>query len=453
MTNNLTMGKPAKALFLFTLPMLIGNIFQQVYNFADTAIVGKYVGEDALAAIGGTFVLSFLVLGIAIGASTGCSIIISRSFGEGNMKKVKSGITTAIVSITALGILMILIGLLALDPLMRLLKTPDNIFDIAYQYVVIIFIGSPFVYLYNCLTSIFNALGDSKTPLVFLIISAIANIILDLVFILSFNMGSNGAAYATIISQAFAAFGLLIFLFRKIRFMNLNVDSKFFDLTILKEMITIAIPSIIQQSIVAIGMMAVQGLVNSFGKEMIAGYTAATKIDSIAVTPMLTISTALSTYTAQNIGANKPDRIRAGHFASIKLMLCFAIGTSIIVAFFNRSLIGLFMDSGSGTQSIQYGVEYLKIVPMFYFLMGLMFAANGVLRGLGLMKIFLTSTLVNLCMRILFAYTLVPIIGYKAIFWSLPLGWLIAGAITNIYYFSGKWKKALNLKFNEKSKA
>ncbi|MFA5659638.1 MAG: MATE family efflux transporter, partial [Oscillospiraceae bacterium] len=396
MITNLSVGKPAKVLFLFTLPMLLGNVFQQLYNISDSIIVGNYVGEDALAAVGSTFVLVFLTIGIAIGSSTGSSIVISQAFGSGDMKKVRSGITTALISVTLLGFVISASGLFLLKPLLELLNTPAENFSAAYGYILIIFFGCPFMFLYNCLTAVFNALGDSKTPLKFLIFSTLTNIGLDLLFVINFNMETKGVGYATIIAQGLSAIGLLLFFLYKINRMNLGEKGKLFDFKILKEMTSYAIPSVIQQSIVATGMMAVQGLVNSYGQEMMAGYAAATKIDSIAVMPMLNISTALSTYSAQNLGAKKLERIKQGHFAALKLILFFAIMTSIVVAFFGEAFVNLFMDSEVSKEAIRLGTEYLKIVSVFYFLMGIMFAANGVLRGIGFMKLFMLTTLINL---------------------------------------------------------
>ncbi len=442
MIKNLSEGKPAKVLFLFTLPMLLGNLFQQLYNISDSIIVGRFVGKDALGAVGATFGIIFLLIGIAIGASLGSSVIISQAFGAGNMSKVRSGMTTALISVTLLGIIVMILGFIFIGPLLSLMNMPEHNYDLAYNYMIIILVGCPFMYLYNCLNAIFNALGDSKTPLKFLILSTFVNIGLDILFVIHFKMKTNGVGYATVIAQGLAAIGLFAYFINRIRRLNFGTGYKLFDFKIFKAMSRVAVPSIIQQSIVACGIMAVQGLVNSYGDDLMAGYASATKVDSIAVMPMLNISTALSTYTAQNLGANKLERIKQGHFAAIKLILFFAIITSLVVAFFGEAFVSIFMDSEEGPKAIELGTEYLKVVSMFYFLMGIMFAANGVLRGIGYMKIFMLTTIVNLSCRIYFAYALNSLLDYKSIFWALPISWLVGSLISNIYLATGRWRRA-----------
>lgn len=441
MVTNLTEGKPSKVLFFFTLPMLLGNIFQQLYNLADSLIVGRVVGPDGLAAVGGSFAISFLAIGIATGASQGCSIIISQCFGAKDYNKMKTGFTTALIAVTSMGLLIMIASFFFLKPLLTLLKTPNDIFADTLSYVRIVFIGCIFLFAYNCLTAIFNALGDSKTPLKFLIASTILNIILDIIFVAFMNMGVNGAAIATLIAQILSAVGLFLYFMKKLKTLPGEKSTTLFDTVILKNMLRIAIPSIIQQSMVSIGMMAVQGLVNSFGKEMVAGYTAATKIDSIAVMPMINIGIALSSYTAQNLGADKPERVKKGYHASVRLVLIFAVIISALIYIFGRYFVAAFIDSNVGSTAISYGLEYLQIVSVFYVIMGFMFITGGVLRGAGDMKIFMLSTLVNIISRIAFAYIFVPIIGHTAIFWSLPVGWLLAGTISFTRYISGKWKR------------
>ncbi|MEG0615457.1 MAG: MATE family efflux transporter, partial [Oscillospiraceae bacterium] len=281
----------------FTLPMLLGNIFQQLYNMADSLIVGRIVGPNGLAAVGASFAISFLAIGLSQGASQGCSIIISQCFGAKDYKRMKSGFTTALIATISVGFLLSLTSGLFLRPLLELLQTPEDIFEQSLSYVQIVFSGSIFLFAYNSLTAIFNALGDSKTPLKFLIASTILNIILDILFVNNFHMGVNGAAIATLIAQVLSAVGLFLYFIVKIKKMDIcQGKAPIFDWDILKNMTKIAIPSMIQQSMVSIGMLAVQGLVNSFGSDMVAGYTAASKIDSIAVMPILNIGIALSSY-------------------------------------------------------------------------------------------------------------------------------------------------------------
>ena len=446
MVKNLTEGKPEKVLFFFTLPMLLGNIFQQLYNLADSIIVGRVVGSDGLAAVGSTFAISFLAIGIATGASQGCAIIISQCFGAKDFKKVRSGFSTALISVVSFGFIVWIASIFFLEPLLRLLKPPADIFDTSLSFIRVVFIGCVFLFTYNCLAAIFNSLGDSKTPLFFLIFSTILNIVLDIIFVGIMKVGTIGAAYATLISQIFSAVGLFVYFLFKLKKMNFGKERvPLFDINIFKNMTRIAIPSILQQSMVSIGMMAVQGLVNFFGKDMMAGYAAATKIDSIAVMPILNIGIGLSSYTAQNLGAKIPERVKQGYKAALKIITIFAVCVSILILIFGKYFISVFMDSQTSATAIKYGIQYLQVVSVFYFLFGIMNVSNGILRGSGDMKSFMTSTLVNIASRIIFAYALVPVMGYHSIFWSIPLGWGLSGAISFIRYKSGKWKEKVRI--------
>lgn len=443
MVTSLTEGKPAKALFFFTLPMLLGNVFQQLYNIADSVIVGQIVGKGGLAAVGASFGVTFLSIGIATGASQGCAIIISQCFGAKDYKKVKSGLSTAMISVIVLGAIMWIASLFFLRPLLTLLQTPPDIYESSYAYARIVFMGCIFMFTYNSLAAIFNALGDSKTPLKFLIASTLLNIVLDLVFVGGLKMGVSGAAIATLIAQVLSAIGLFIYFLIKIKSFGFGEEkAPIFDGIQLKNMVRIAIPSMIQQSMVSIGMMAVQRLVNSFGTDMTAGYTAATKVDSIATMPMLNIGIALSTYTAQNLGASNPLRVKQGYHAALKIAAIFCVVMTAAILIFGRFFVFAFIDSSTGAASIAYGTEYLQVVSIFYFLFGIMCITNGVLRGAGDMKPFLIATLVNIFARIVFAYALAPIMGYKSIFWSIPLGWLLSSFVCVTRYFSNKWNKS-----------
>ncbi|MDD4571996.1 MAG: MATE family efflux transporter [Clostridia bacterium] len=446
MIKDLTVGKPTKVLFFFTLPMLLGNIFQQLYNVVDSIVVGRFVGADALAAVGAAFPVVFLALAITMGTSMGCSVVISQYFGSHQYKKLKSAITTTLIAGVGVGAILTIIGLLVYKPLLALLQTPNNIIGDAYTYLYIYFFGLIAFFLFQSLSSVFSALGDSKTPLYFLIVSTTINIVLDFYFVLSLGMGVAGVAIATVIAEVVAAIGLFIKLklyFKKLVFNEdeAEVKAEIFDLPILKQMATIAVPSVIQQSLVCIGIMAIQGLVNSYGSNVIAGYTAATRIDTIAMMPMMNISMAISTYTAQNIGAGKIERIRQGFNAGVKMMLVFGIFITAVIFLFGSNLMGLFVDmSKTDPQVVQIGINYLQVVSVFYILMGTLFSANGVLRGAGDMRFFMFSTILGFGTRIAAAYVLAAFIGVAAIWWSVVIGWL-AGAIIAVWrYKSGLWQ-------------
>lgn len=440
--KDMTAGKPAKILFLFAMPMILGNVFQQLYNIVDSVVVGNFVGAEALAAVGASFPITFLFVSIAIGAGTGCSVIISQRFGAKRMSEVKTGITTALITIVGIGIVVMGLGLLINSPILNLMNTPANIFEDAGTYLRIYFFGIAFLFLYNVLTAIFNALGDSKTPLVFLIISSIINIGLDLLFVIKFNMGVAGVAWATLISQGISS--LLSFSCLMIRLNKIQVDepSPIYSLDILKSMSVIAIPSIIQQSIVSVGMLFVQTLVNGYGSNIVAGYTAATKIDSIAMMPMINISNAMSTFTAQNIGAKKSERVRDGLKAALIMVAVISISISIILNIWGSSFVGLFVDSVSNQAVIDVGAKYLSIVSIFYVIMGILFTCNGLLKGAGDVGFFMTTTLSNFACRVGFAYLLSYWIGSEAIWWSIPIGWIVGGTLSSLRYRSGKWDRS-----------
>lgn len=479
MTNDMTIGNSSKILFYFAMPMVLGNIFQQFYTIIDSVVVGNFVGANALAAVGASYPITFVFITIANGASIGCAVVISQLFGAKYMGKMKTAIHTSLISIGIFSTILMILGLASSNAVLNLLKTPSDIFDDANIFMKIYFMGVVFLFLYNITNSAFNALGNSKTPLGFLIFSTFLNIGLDLLFVIKFNMGVKGVAYATLISQGMAAFLSLGYLLKEIskikveayvrkdnisfkdlkvkinkfsknkNHMKFNYEEsktleeykvKWFDFNILKSMCKIAVPSIIQQSIVSVGNLFVQALVNGYGSIVIAGYAAATKIDSITIMPMSNLSNAVSTFTAQNIGAKKEDRVKGGYKSALIMIGIFCACIAFILFVYGKNFIGMFVDSNSNQGVIDIGAEYLRVVSLFYFFMGLMVVTNGVLRGAGDIKAFLTSTVTNLSTRIIFAYGLAFLIGQKAIWWAVPLGWIFASTVSIIRYKSGKWK-------------
>lgn len=444
MIKDMTEGNPSKSLFYFALPMVIGNIFQQFYNIVDSIIVGNFVGVNALAAVGASYPITFVFITVANGASIGCSVVISQFFGAKKIEKMKCAIYTSLISIGILSFILMIIGLAFSEIILNLLQIKDNIFYDTNVYMKIYFAGSIFLFIYNISTSSFNALGDSKTPLTFLVLASIINIFLDLLFVLKFNMGVKGVAIATFIAQSISAVLSLYFLLKKIKDIDKRKKSisniKIFDLDIFISMCKISVPSTIQQSIVSIGNLLVQALVNSYGVTTIAGYTAATKIDSIAILPMANLSNAVSNFTAQNIGAKKIERVKSGYKSAVMIIAIFSISVTCLLFVFGENLIGLFVNSDSNAEVINIGVEYLRIVSIFYFFMGLMVTTNGVLRGSGDIKIFMLSTVGNLGTRVILAYLFAYIIGAKAIWYAVPLGWIIASTISVVRFRSKKWK-------------
>lgn len=446
MVKDLTKGSPLRILFFFALPMLIGNIFQQLYNIVDSVIVGNFVGSNALAAVGAAFPVVFLSISVAQGLSMGASVVISQQFGARRIREMKTTISTAVISMLVLAAIVMAIGAVAAQPLLALLKTPENIIADSASYLRIYFFGAVFLFMYNIFNSTYTALGDSRSPLAFLILATIVNIVLDYSFVVYLHMGVPGVAWATLIAQGAAAALSGFFLLRKLMKLENEEGEEngrhiWFDWGALSRVTRIGVPSMIQQAIVSVSMMAMQGLVNSYGSDFIAGYTAATKIDTIAMMPMMNFSNALSSYTAQNVGAGKLKRVKEGYKATLFMTFCFCIIITLAIYLCGPLLIGIFMDSNQSAAVIDYGVTYMKVVSIFYLLMGIMFASNGVLRGSGDMGAFLVSSMLNLGVRVVCAYGLNALIGNGgAIWWSIPIGWLVGAAISVVRFLSGKWK-------------
>ncbi len=448
MVRNLTEGKPLKLLFFFALPMVAGNLFQQLYNMVDTAVVGKFVGEDAVAAVGSSFPIVFLSVAVASGLSMGCNVVVSQLFGAGRIHEMKSTISTAIISLSVLGLIIMILGTILTGPLLQLLGTNADIMADAQTYLRIYFGGAVFLFLYNTLNGIYNAQGDSKTPLIFLMISSLTNIVLDLVFVIEFEMGVAGVAWATLIAQGMCALASLVVMFRRMRRMP-NEPGKekekipVFHLVAIKRIARIGLPSMLQQSLVSLSMMLMQGLVNSYGKVLVAGYTAATKIDSLAMLPNMNFSNAMSSYTAQNIGAGKYDRVKEGLKACLFMVVVFSLIITLVIFLFGNQLLSLFLEPGDTSGAMGYGLAYMHTVSMFYILMGVLFVPNGMLRGAGDMGAFTLSSMANLFSRVGIAYALANLtpLGANSIWWSIPAGWAVGATFSLLRVKSGRWMR------------
>ncbi|WP_058486033.1 MATE family efflux transporter [Defluviitalea phaphyphila] len=425
MIKDMTKGNPSKILLSFAMPMILSGMFQQFYNIADSVIAGNFAGVDALAAIGASYPITMLFIAIATGSGIGCSIIISQLFGFKDYTKTKTAIFTAIISITTLSILLTILGNILCSHIIKLLNTPQNIFDDSSLYLRIYVLGLIFLFIYNIGTSTFNALGDSKTPLYFLIFSSMLNIILDLIFMAGFNMGVAGAAWATFIAQGISSILTIVYLFYTIKKIETKNPPKYFEFNMLIKMSKIAIPSIIQQSIVSLGQLFIQALVNSFGSNVVAGYSAAIKIDSFFKIIAIIMGNSVSSFTAQNIGAKKLDRVIDGKNSAIKAMLIYSVASAIIIFIFKNNFIGFFIDSDSNKEVIKIGVSYLTITSLFYFPFSLLMISNGILRAFSKMKSFMFITLTNLFLRVFLSYFLANFIGYNSIWWSIVTGWIV----------------------------
>ena len=431
--------KPSRALFIFALPMIIGNLFQQAYTIVDSAIVGHFVGETALAAVGASYALTSIFICIAIGGGIGASVIISQHFGGHDYEKMKTSIYTAMLSFLVISMLLGGIGLCFSRQIMTALNTPADAMNIAVIYLNIYFYGLPFLFMYNILSSLFNALGESRIPLYLLIFSSVLNIILDLYMVAVLDLGVAGAAYATFIAQGISAVCSFIIFLRTLRRYE-GRATQLFSKTEFIAMSKIALPSILQQSTVSIGMMLVQSVVNGFGTQILAGFSAGMRIESLCIVPMAAIGNALSSYTAQNIGAERIDRITSGYRAANRMIITVAVVLCLFLELLHRPLIGLFLDADPSAQTIATGENYLKFIGFFFCMIGFKMAVDGILRGAGAVKVFTIANLVNLAIRVLLAKYGAPLWGIEVVWYAVPIGWTANFIISYSYYRTGEWK-------------
>ena len=434
---------PMKAILTFSVPIMLGNLFQQLYIMTDSVIVGRFVGENALAAVGASYSLTSVFISVAIGGGMGASVITSRAFGSADYSKMKRCISTSLVAFLIISIVLGIFGLIFSQLILEALNTPENISGDASAYLRIYFAGLPFLFMYNILSSIFNALGKSRIPLYLLIFSSILNILLDVIAVTALDMGVSGAAWATLIAQAVSAAISFHLLLRTLRRIDGKI-SRMFSFQTLRSMSAIALPSILQQSVIAFGMMLVQGVVNGFGSEVLAGYSAAIRVDSIATVPTGAIGNALSSYTAQNIGARKEERIIKGYHLSYFLIIFFSALICLILQLFNEKIIGLFLGSDGSLEAYATGIAYLRYLSWFYPILGFAFITGGVLRGAGTMKLFTIASISNLTLRVLGAVLLASRYGASIIWEVVPAGWAVYFGICLYAYRKGNWKRALN---------
>ena len=456
---NMLTDKPGRSLFFFALPMILGNLFQQFYTTVDSIIVGQFVGEDALAAVGASYSLTTVFIMIAIGGGIGASVITSQYLGAGIYRKMKTSVSTALISFLILSLVLSAIGLLGNRAILSGLNTPENILSDAVLYLEIYFLGLPFLFMYNILSSIFNALGNSRTPLYLLIFSSLLNIGMDLVMVRVFHLGVAGVAIATVIAQGLSAvisFCLLLRLLGTYReetgMMETDADErraedadtaqrKLYDFSMLGNMIKVAIPSMVQQSIVSIGMLLVQSVVNGFGSSVLAGYTSGMRIESICIVPMIATGNAVSTFTAQNLGAGQPERVRRGYLAGVRMVAAFAVLTCLILTIFHGPIINAFLEEGSDAAAFATGNAYLTFIAFFFVCIGMKAITDGVLRGAGDVVVFTLANLINLGIRVSFAFGFAEVIGVEAVWFAVPMGWTTNFVISFIRYLSGKWSQ------------
>ena len=441
MNKDLTVGKPSTVLWKFCLPLFGSVIFQQLYNIADSFVAGKFVGENALAAVGNSYELTLIFIAFGFGCNMGCSVVVSRLFGAKQYKDLKTAVYTTFIASGALCAILMLAGLLLGQPLLRLINTPENIFSDSWTYLKIYIWGVPFVLFYNISTGIFSALGDSKTPFIFLVCSSTANIFMDILFVTAFDMGVAEVAWATFICQGISCIFAMMFVFKRLAAIKSKETPAVFSWALLKDISVIAIPSIFQQSFISVGNIIIQGTINGFGPGVMAGYAASVKLNSLVITSLTTLGNGISNFTAQNLGAKKPKRINEGFRAGVKLVWIICIPFVLVYLFAGKYLVYAFLDTPSEA-ALSTGITFLRIVAPFYFIASLKLVSDGVLRGAGMMTKFMIATFANLILRVVLAMTLSIPFGATGIWLAWPIGWIIATVMSIIFYKSGCWNRA-----------
>lgn len=446
--KDLTVGNESRLILKFALPMLVGNIFQQLYNVVDSVVIGQFVGKQALAAVGAAFPLIFVLIALVIGIGMGFSIVISQFFGAKQMDKVERTIDTMWIFLLGTSILVTIVGIVFSRRILELTGLPADVLPLATTYLQIYLAGTIMFFGFNGMTSLLRGLGDSKTPLWFLIIATLANIVLDLLFVLVFHWDVAGVAWATVISQTGAFLTMVLYINKTHQVIKLKFRKYVWDNELFKKSFKIGFPTGLQQTFVSLGMLAVYGIVNGFGTDVVAAYSAAGRLDSFAMMPAMNFAAALSSFVGQNIGANRPDRVRRGLIATLKMTTYISVAVTIIFYFFGHALMGIFTTDQT---VIEIGAEYLVIVSSFYFAFSVMFSFNGVLRGAGDTVIPMFITLFSLwVIRIPVSYGLSKTMGVPGIWWGIPIAWFSGMIFSYFYYKTGKWKTKAVVKHKSK---
>ena len=433
--KDLTQGPITKTLLLFSAPMIAGNLLQQLYNVVDTLIVGHFIGPDALASVGASYALMVFLTSILLGLCMGSGVVFSMRFGAREMDELKNSLFVSFLFIGFITCLITAASFFFIDPIIRLLQIPEDIREMTKDYLLVIFCGIGFTFLYNYFSSLLRGIGNSAVPLLFLAVSALLNIVLDLFFVVSCSMGVEGAALATVIAQGVSAVSLLVYCAVRVPLLRLERRHMRFGKAMLREISQFSLLTCAQQSVMNFGILMIQGLVNSFGVTVMAAFAAAVKIDSFAYMPVQDFGNAFSTFIAQNYGAKKGERIRAGIRSAIATALIFCLIITAGVCVFAAPLMTIFVDP-SETEIIAIGVQYLRIEGACYCGIGCLFLLYGLYRGIGKPFMSLVLTVISLGTRVGLAYLLAPIpaIGLPGIWWAIPIGWFLADATGLLYY-------------------
>ena len=432
MNKDLTVGKPQTVLWQFCLPLLGSILFQQLYNIADSLVAGKFIGENALAAVGNAYEITLIFIAFAFGCNIGCSVIVSRHFGARRYADLRTAVSTTFISVGVLCAVLMSAGLLLLTPMLQLINTPESLMDDCRLYLSIYLLGLPFLFYYNVATGIFSAMGDSRTPFIFLAISSTANILVDLLFVSALRMGVSGVAWATFLCQGVSCVLAMLCVSRRLRTLPVDGPHRRFSRAALSSIVHIAVPSTLQQSFVSIGNIIIQSVINSYGPSVIAGYAAAIKMNNLVITSFTQLGNGMSNYTSQNLGAGKPERIREGFTAGLRMVFTLCVPVIALYFLFPRGPISLFMEEGS-VDAMQTGVDFLRIVSPFYLVVSIKLIADGVLRGAGRMREFMIDTFTDLILRVGLCIVFSSLFGVIGIWCAWPVGWAIGTALSALF--------------------
>ena len=441
MNKDLTVGKPSQVLWQFCLPMFGSIIFQQLYNIADSLVAGKFIGENALAAVGNSYEITLIFIAFAFGCNIGCSVIVSRYFGAKDYDEMKTSVYTSLIGSAVLCAVLMLIGLVGCHSLLELINTPEEILADSSLYLDIYVLGLPFMFFYNIATGIFSALGDSKTPFYFLAVSSLSNIGVDILFVAGFKMGVAGVAWATFLCQGVSCVLSLWVVARRVRAVPSEGERVWFSWKMLGQIAVVAIPSILQQSFVSVGNIIIQSVVNSFGASVIAGFAAATKLNNVLISSLTTLGSGISNYASQNLGAGKNERVKAGFGAGVRLLGSICLCFTALYLLAGRQLLMLFMNSPTG-EAINTGLTFLQTIAPFYLLLAFKLTSDGLMRGCGMMGRFMATTLSDLFLRVVLAILFSRWLGVNGIWLSWPVGWFVGTVLSMVFYRTSIYRQA-----------
>jgi putative MATE family efflux protein len=443
LNKDLTCGKPQTVLWQFCLPLFGSILFQQLYNIADSLVAGKFIGENALAAVGNSYEITLIFIAFAFGCNIGCSVIVSMFFGAKRFKEMKTAVSTSMIASGVICAILMLIGVLFCGSLLSMIQTPEILFADSALYLRIYVWGLPFVFFYNISNGIFSALGDSRTPFLFLAVSSCSNIAMDIWFVAGFHMGVAGVAWATFLCQGVSCILALVFVFRRLAAVEMKGRAPLFSWDICKRFARVAVPSILQQSFISIGNIVIQGVINGFGPGVMAGYSAGIKLNNLVITSFTTLANGISNYTAQNLGAGKLTRIREGFQAGLRMVWILSVPLIVLYCAFGKGLLLFFLNDPSA-DAMRSGMMLLRILSPFYFVISAKLVADGVLRGASMMKQFMAATFTDLILRVVLAIVLSrTALGYVGIWCAWPVGWSISTVLSLRFYRNGPWKGAM----------